>query len=353
MRAMVVMAKAECAAVSVLVSKRSKERKSLSVKQETKMKPISVTILAGFLGSGKTTLLRHILNAEHGYKIAVIENEFGEVPIDHELIGDRATQIKTLSNGCICCSRSSELEDALLDLLDGIDKGQIDFDRLIIECTGMADPGPITQTFFSHEILCQRFLLDGIITLVDAVHADQQLNRFSIAQSQVGYADRILLTKTDVAPEHDALLERLQRINAKAPIHKVVHGEADLSLLFDIEGFMLNDKLTVSNPVFRFIPKQQNTIQSIVVNLKHPVGLAEVSDLMEELLLSFANNLLRYKGILAIKEEPHRLLFQGVQRLYSADWDRAWHDNEERLSVLVFIGMDLPEQKIREKFAEL
>ncbi|MDX7985967.1 GTPase [Xenorhabdus sp. 12] len=317
------------------------------------MQPISVTILTGFLGSGKTTLLRHILNAEHGYKIAVIENEFGEVPIDNELIGDRATQIKTLSNGCICCSRSNELEDALLDLLDSMDKGQIYFDRLIIECTGMADPGPITQTFFSHEVLCQRFLLDGIITLVDAAHADQQLDRFPIAQAQVGYADRVLLTKTDIASDHEVLLERLQRINVKAPIYKVIQGEADLSILFNIDGFMLNDHLTISAPVFRFAPKQQNTIRSIVVNLSHPVELVAVSDLMEELLLSFADNLLRYKGILAIKNESRRLLFQGVQRLYSADWDREWKPDETRESVLVFIGMDLPEQKIREKFAAL
>ncbi|PHM61731.1 GTPase [Xenorhabdus ishibashii] len=317
------------------------------------MQPISVTILTGFLGSGKTTLLRHILNANHGHKIAVIENEFGEVPIDDELISDRATQIKTLSNGCICCSRSNELEEALLDLLDSMDKGQINFDRLIIECTGMADPGPITQTFFSHEVLCQRFVLDGIITLVDAVHAEKQLDRFSIAQAQVGYADRLLLTKTDVAPVRDALVERLQRINIRAPIHKVIQGEADLDLLFNIEGFMLNDKLTVSTPVFRFVPKQQNLVQSIVINLAYPVELLAVSNLMEELLLSFADNLLRYKGILAIKEESRRLLFQGVQRLYSADWDREWRDDEVRGSVMVFIGTDLPEQKIREKFAKL
>jgi uncharacterized short protein YbdD (DUF466 family) len=133
------------------------------------MTPIAVTLLTGFLGAGKTTLLRHILNEQHGFKIAVIENEFGEVSVDDQLIGDRATQIKTLTNGCICCTRSNELEDALLDLLDSRDRGEIDFDRLVIECTGMADPGPIIQTFFSHEILCQRYLLDGVIALVDAV----------------------------------------------------------------------------------------------------------------------------------------------------------------------------------------
>ena len=141
-------------------------------------------------------------------KIAVIENEFGEVSVDDQLIGDRATQIKTLTNGCICCLRSNELEDALLDLLDNLDKGNIQFDRLVIECTGMADPGPIIQTFFSHEVLCQRYLLDGVIALVDAVHADEQMNQFTIAQSQVGYADRILLTKTDVAGEAEKLHER-------------------------------------------------------------------------------------------------------------------------------------------------
>lgn len=319
------------------------------------MKPIAVTILTGFLGAGKTTLLRHILNAEHGYKIAVIENEFGEVPIDNALIGDRASRITTLSNGCICCSKSNELADALLDLLDGVDQGQLEFDRLIIECTGMADPGPITQTFFSHKILCERFLLDGIITLVDAAHADQQLNQFSIAQAQVGYADRILLTKTDVAPDCEALIQRLQQMNARAPVYPVTHGDIDLSVLFDIEGFVLNDKLNLTppTPLFRRIPQAQNNIQSIVVYHDQPLELMQVSEVMEGLLLEYADSLLRYKGILSIQNEPRRLLFQGVQRLYNADWDREWLPDEERRSTLVFIGLDLPEEIIRQRFAEL
>lgn len=181
------------------------------------MNPIAVTLLTGFLGAGKTTLLRHILNEQHGYKIAVIENEFSEVSVDDQLIGDRATQIKTLTNGCICCSRSNELEDALLDLLDNLDKGNIQFDRLVIECTGMADPGPIIQTFFSHEILCQRYLLDGVVALVDAVHADEQMNQFTIAQSQVGYADRILLTKpTSQAKQKNCV----NAWRASTPVHR-------------------------------------------------------------------------------------------------------------------------------------
>jgi len=316
------------------------------------MTPIAVTLLTGFLGAGKTTLLRHILNEQHGYKIAVIENEFGEVSVDDQLIGDRATQIKTLTNGCICCSRSNELESALLDLLDGLDRGDIAFDRLVIECTGMADPGPIIQTFFSHDILCQRYLLDGVIALVDAVHADGQMNQFTLAQSQVGYADRILLTKTDVAGSADALRERLQRINARAPIYTVTHGDIDLALLFNTNGFMLEENVVPATPRFHFMADKQNDISSIVVELDYPVEIGAVSRVMENLLLSFAERLLRYKGMLWIDGEPNRLLFQGVQRLYSADWDRPW-DDEPPHSTLVFIGVQLPEEEIRAAFTEL
>ncbi|WP_455428004.1 GTPase [Dryocola sp. LX212] len=317
------------------------------------MTPIAVTVLTGFLGAGKTTLLQQILHKQQDHKIAVIENEFGEMPIDSQLLGDGATRITTLANGCICCTRSGELEAALLDLLDGYDKGEVYFDRLVIECTGMADPGPILQAFFAHEIICARYLLDGVITLVDAVHAGAQLDKFAIAQSQIGYADRILLTKTDIAGDSPELIERLQRINARAPVYKVVQGEIDLALLFDTRGFMLEENVVVAKPLFHRIAPAENAVSSIVVELDYPVALAAVSAVMEGLLSSFADNLMRYKGMLWIEEQPCRLLFQGVQRLYSADWDRPWQPDETPRSALVFIGLQLPEAEIREAFARL
>jgi G3E family GTPase len=206
-------------------------------------------------------------------------------------------------------------------------------------------------SFFSHEILCQRYLLDGVIALVDAVHADEQMNQFTIAQSQVGYADRILLTKTDVAGEAGKLRERLMRINSRAPIYTVTHGDIDLSQLFNTNGFMLEENVT-AKPRFHFMADKQNDVASIVVELDYPVDISDVSRVMENLLLSFADKLLRYKGMLWIDGEPNRLLFQGVQRLYSADWDRPWGD-EDPHSVMVFIGLELPEDEIRAAFEGL
>lgn len=314
--------------------------------------PIPVTVLTGFLGAGKTTLLRYLLEGDHGLKIAVIENEFSEADIDGALLGDKAVRIVKVANGCVCCTGSKDLSYALTVLLEQLDQGEIEFDRLVIECTGLADPGPVAQTFFMDEDLRERYLLDGIITLVDAVHAQEQLSR-PIAQAQVGFADRLLVSKRDLVDESafTALSERLQRINRRAPVHVVDHGQVDLSVLLDIRGFNLNDQLDrqmLFRPLTPVRTQKPDNITSLALKAERSLDIDRVSRFMEGVLERHGSNLLRYKGILDIAGEPRKLLFQGVQRLYGADWDREWEEGEVRESVIVFIGMELPEAELRE-----
>ncbi|MDN7143548.1 GTPase [Pseudomonas sp. JQ170] len=317
--------------------------------------PIPVTVLSGFLGAGKTTLLRHLLKAEHGLKIAVIENEFSDAGIDTQLLGDEPVQVVTLANGCVCCSIHTDLTKALVLLLERLDSGEIAFDRLVIECTGLADPAPVAQTFFIDEELRDRYILDGIITLVDAAHAEQHLTQ-AIAQAQVGFADRLLVSKTDLvdADSFQALSERLGRINRRAPIRVVEHGRIDLAELLDVRGFNLNADLggglslrPVSQPV------TPDRISSLVLRTETPLDIDRLSDFMNQLLEDHGKQLLRYKGVLNIAGEDRRLVFQGVLKLYGFDWDTDWAQGETRESVMVFIADELPEAKIRAGFEAL
>src|SRR5919198_4138828 len=208
--------------------------------QEDNMVP--VTILTGFLGSGKTTLLNRILNEDHGKRIAVIENEYGEVGVDNAIIEKSDEQIVMMNNGCICCTVRGDLIRILGSLKEKREDGELKFDRVVIETTGMADPGPVAQTFFTDEEIGNYYLLDSIITLVDAKHAPKQLDEFHEAQEQVGFADRILLSKTDIAEkaQTDALKQRLRKMNPRAPIKEVHFGNAPLDEVLDIRGFNLN-----------------------------------------------------------------------------------------------------------------
>src|SRR5918999_813008 len=208
--------------------------------QEHDMVP--VTILTGFLGSGKTTLLNRILKEDHGHRIAVIENEFGEVGVDNDLIESGDEQIVEMNNGCICCTVRGDLIRILGSLKEKRDEGKLRFDRVVIETTGMADPGPVAQTFFTDEEIGNYYLLDSIITLVDAKHAPKQLDEFHEAQEQVGFADRILMSKTDLTKEEEnrKLMERLKRMNPRAPIKKVHFGDAPIEEVLDLRGFNLN-----------------------------------------------------------------------------------------------------------------
>ena len=317
--------------------------------------PIPVTILSGFLGAGKTTLLRYLLKAEHGLKIAVIENEFSDAGIDTQLLGDEPVQVMTLANGCVCCTIHTDLTKALYLLLERLDSGEIAFDRLVIECTGLADPAPVAQTFFIDEELRERYLLDGIITLVDAAHADVHLSQ-TIAQAQIGFADRLLVSKRDLVDDatFDALYERLTRINRRAPIRVVEHGKIDLAELLDVRGFNLNADLGGGLSLRPVQPAASiDRISSLVLRTDKPLDIDSLSTFMNELLEDHGKQLLRYKGVLNIAGEDRRLVFQGVLKLYGFDWDTEWAEGEARESVMVFIADDLPEAKIREGFAQL
>ena len=317
--------------------------------------PIPVTILSGFLGAGKTTLLRYLLKAEHGLKIAVIENEFSDAGIDTQLLGEEPVQVMTLANGCVCCTIHTDLTKALYLLLERLDSGEIAFDRLVIECTGLADPAPVAQTFFIDEELRERYLLDGIITLVDAAHADVHLAQ-TIAQAQIGFADRLLVSKRDLVDDatFDALCERLTRINRRAPVRVVEHGKIDLAELLDVRGFNLNADLGGGLSLRPVQPAATvDRISSLVLRTDKPLDIDSLSAFMNELLEDHGKQLLRYKGVLNIAGEDRRLVFQGVLKLYGFDWDTEWRADEARESVMVFIADDLPEAKIREGFAHL
>ncbi|MGP4956322.1 GTPase [Pseudomonas helleri] len=317
--------------------------------------PIPVTILSGFLGAGKTTLLRYLLKAEHGLKIAVIENEFSDAGIDTQLLGDEPVQVMTQANGCVCCTIHTDLTKALYLLLERLDSGEIAFDRLVIECTGLADPAPVAQTFFIDEELRERYLLDGIITLVDAAHADVHLSQ-TIAQAQIGFADRLLVSKRDLVDDatFDALCERLTRINRRAPIRVVEHGKINLAELLDVRGFNLNADLGGGLSLRPVQPAASiDRISSLVLRTDTPLDIDSLSTFMNDLLESHGKQLLRYKGVLNIAGEERRLVFQGVLKLYGFDWDTEWAEGEARESVMVFIADDLPEAKIREGFAQL
>jgi G3E family GTPase len=314
-----------------------------------------VTVLSGFLGAGKTTLLRHLLKAEHGLKIAVIENEFSDAGIDTQLLGEQPVQVMTLSNGCVCCTIHTDLTKALYLLLERLDSGEIAFDRLVIECTGLADPAPVAQTFFIDEELRERYILDGIITLVDAKHAEFHLTQ-TIAQAQIGFADRLLVSKRDLVDEatFEALGQRLNRINRRAPIRLVEHGQIDLAELLDVRGFNLNADLG-GGLSLRPVSKAPSVdrISSLVLRTEQALDLDRLSEFMNELLEDHGKQLLRYKGVLSVIDEPRRMVFQGVLKLYGFDWDSEWAEGEVRESVMVFIADDLSEEKIRQGFERM
>ena len=356
---------------------------------------IPATILTGFLGSGKTTLLKRVLTEAHGQKIAIIENEFGEENIDSDiLVSDTNEQIIQMSNGCICCTIREDLRTTLQSLAEQKRKGELNFDRVVIETTGLADPGPVAQTFFMDDEIAESVLLDSILTLVDAKHAAQQLNDRQEARRQVGFADQIFISKADLVskPELEALKHRLTHMNPRAP-QKVVHfGDVSLAEVFDLRGFNLNAKLDIDPGFLKEEAPHvhdehcghdehdhahdhghekahdhhdhahgencdhpshhgeghghhhhfDDDVKSFVFKSEKPFDPAKLEDFLGAIVNVYGPRMLRYKGVLNMKGTERKVIFQGVHQLMGSDLGPVWAENEVKVSKMVFIGIDLP-----------
>ncbi len=339
---------------------------------------IPATILTGFLGSGKTTLLKRVLSEAHGQKIAVIENEFGEENIDNDiLVADTNEQIIQMSNGCICCTIREDLRTTLRDLAEKKRKGELHFERVVIETTGLADPGPVAQTFFMDDEIAEQYLLDSILTLVDAKHAVNQLNDRQEARRQVGFADQIFISKSDLVAkdEVDALVHRLKHMNPRAPMRAVHFGAVKISEVFDLRGFNLNAKLDIDPDFLKeddhdhhhhdhahnhehgehcdhpshakdgqggHHHHHDDDVKSFVFRSEKPFDPAKLEDFLGAIVNIYGPRMLRYKGVLNMKGTERKVIFQGVHQLMGSDLGPKWEHDEQRLSKMVFIGLDLP-----------
>ena len=336
---------------------------------------IPATILTGFLGSGKTTLLKRILTEAHGQKIAVIENEFGEENIDSDiLVTESKEQIVQMSNGCVCCTIREDLREALQLLAAKKRQGLLDFDRVVIETTGLADPGPVAQTFFMDDEIAESYLLDSILTLVDAKHAPQQLNDRQEARRQVGFADQIFISKSELvsAEETEALIHRLKHMNPRAPQQKAHFGDVPLKDIFDLRGFNLNAKLDIDPDFLKEEDDHHDhdhahgeacdhpshkhegghghhhhtddDVKSFVYKADRPFDPAKLEDFLGAIVNIYGPRMLRYKGVLNMKGTERKVIFQGVHQLMGSDLGPEWGKDEARQSRMVFIGIELPRE---------
>ncbi|MEJ5990591.1 GTP-binding protein, partial [Ramlibacter sp. PS3R-8] len=318
----------------------------------------------------KTTLLKRVLSEAHGQKIAVIENEFGEENIDSDiLVSETKEQIVQMSNGCICCTIREDLRSALQLLAAKKRKGLLDFDRVVIETTGLADPGPVAQTFFMDDEIAESYLLDSVLTLVDAKHAEKQLDERQEARRQVGFADQIFISKTDLVgkDEVDALMHRLKHMNPRAPQQPVNFGEVPIKDVFDLRGFNLNAKLDIDPDFLKedghdhdhahghdhdhehgedcdhpHHHAHDDDVKSFVFRSERAFDPMKLEDFLGAIVNIYGPRMLRYKGVLHMQGTERKVIFQGVHQLMGSDLGPPWADGEGRTSKMVFIGIDLP-----------